>query len=187
MPANPPLQPTLWRTSRAIANHTRLKIFGWLVDQRGQTVSAVATHLKQPLPVASQYLRSLEARGLLVARRIGRHVEYRLAAENRASLTQGLAAALRSAFRRDSAAAKTIFRLATAFTHPRRIEIFRALSAKPMSMAQIVTATGIPYLASHRHLKKLEARGFIVCRHGEYHVVERSDAVGRELARMAAS
>ena len=185
MQAEPPLQPTLWRTSRAIANHIRLQIFRSLVQRPNQTVSAVAADLKQPMSVASEYLRSLEARGLLVSHRIGRRVEYRPAIGNRRSVTHGLAAALRSAFRQDPAASQTIFRLATAFTHPRRIQIFRALSDKPMTHSGIIAATGIPYRASQRHLKKLEARGFVVCRLGEYRVVECSDAVGRELARMA--
>ena len=68
MTAPPPLHPTLWRTCRAITNRTCLQIFALLVEQPGQTVSAVATRLRPPLLVASQYLRTLEARGFVTCR-----------------------------------------------------------------------------------------------------------------------
>ena len=61
------LRPTLWRTCRVLANPTRLKMFSLLLQQPGQTVSAVAEHLSQPLSLTSEYLRALEARGFLRA------------------------------------------------------------------------------------------------------------------------
>ena len=48
-----PLQPTLWRTCRVIANRTRLQILALLLRQPGQTVSAVAAHLGRPLSLTS--------------------------------------------------------------------------------------------------------------------------------------
>ena len=63
MSTAPFLQPTRWRTCRVLANRPRQQIFGLLVQQFPQTVSAVAARLHLPLPVASQYLRALEARG----------------------------------------------------------------------------------------------------------------------------
>jgi len=70
-------RPTLWRTCRVLANRTRLRIFRRLAQQPGQTVSDVARRLRLSLPVTSQYLRALEARGLLSARRVGLRVTYR--------------------------------------------------------------------------------------------------------------
>jgi|GEM_PF-3168292 len=45
METTAPLQPTLWRTRRVLANHIRLEIFRLLLRQPGQTVVAVAQHL----------------------------------------------------------------------------------------------------------------------------------------------
>ena len=180
------LQPTLWRTCRAIANRTRLRMFGLLVRKPGQTVSSVAQHLRQPLPVASQYLRALEARGLLMARRTGRRVEYRPNSTTSPSNSAALVEALRKTYQREIHPVETIFRLATAFTHPRRVEIFRALMAGPRTMQQVHAVTHISAWALGRHLRKLESRGFVISRDGIYAVAHRPDSLGRMLARIAA-
>lgn len=182
----PPLQPTLWRTCRVLANRSRLQIFALLIRQPGQTVSAVADHLKLPLPVASQYLRALEARGLLTVRRAGRRVGYRPCAATAGNPAQGLVTALRQAFQQNPESVETLFKAATAFTHQRRIEIFRVLKHTPQTFEQLQTDTGISARALRRHLKKLEARAFVACQSGWYVAENRPDPLGRELARIAA-
>src|SRR5437870_8771631 len=74
---SPSSQPTLWRTWRVLANRKRLQTLALLIRQPNQTVSAVAERIGLSTPAASQYLRALEARGLLTCRRVGRRVEYR--------------------------------------------------------------------------------------------------------------
>ena len=187
MTKEPPSQPTLWRTCRAIANRSRLEIFGSLVRQPGQTVSAVAAGLQLSLSAASEYLRSLEARGLIKVRRAGRKVEYRPGPTLRGGPVQSLAAAMRRTCEYHAHPLETIYRLATAFTHPRRIEIFRVLQPAPKTLAQIKEETRISDRALLRHLRKLEARGFVSCHLGFCSVVKRSDAFGRALARLAAA
>jgi DNA-binding transcriptional ArsR family regulator len=164
-----------------VANRTRLNIFGLLVREGAQTVSAVAERLNLTLPVASQSLRALEARGFLISRRIGRRVEYRLS-HAPANL---LVASMRGEFRRDSHAVETIFRLATAFTHPRRVEVFRALAGAGRTLEQLQASTRIPRRALRRHLAKLELRGFILRQKGACHLVERMDGLGRAIASLA--
>lgn len=78
-----------------------------------------------------------------------------------------------------------IFKAATAFTHPRRVEIVRALAIQPRTLAELRAATKASPRALARHIAKLEARGFITPKAGRYVAVERADAVGRELARLA--
>jgi DNA-binding transcriptional ArsR family regulator len=179
------LQPTLWRTCRVLANHKRLEIIGLLADQSPQTVSSVALRLKLALPVTSQYLRALEARGLLTSQRAGRRVSYRLSG---AASDQGqtLVTALKSELRRGSPAMENVFKLATAFTHPRRIEIFRSLQITPLTLSQVHTVTRISVPALLRHIAKLEARGFVTCRLGTYTTTEPSGVFGGALARLAA-
>jgi DNA-binding transcriptional ArsR family regulator len=163
-----------------------LRIFGLLLREPDLTVSAVAAKLRQPLPVASQYLRALEARGFLSARRAGRRVEYRAGSVDTGRPVGRLVRALQLSFRREKAAAD-IFKLATAFTHPRRIAIFRALLKRPLSAEQIRRTTGVASPALLRHLRKLESRGFVKRRGDVYALVRRPDPFGRELARLAAA
>jgi DNA-binding transcriptional ArsR family regulator len=184
----PFLQPTLWRTCRVLANRTRLQMFGVLVNQPGQTVSDIATRLSLSLPVASEYLRAMEARGLLTVRRSGRWVKYRSAPDSNPDAVSeaNLVAALKKVFRNHPEPVEFIFKMATAFTHPRRIDIFRALRGAPCPFSRLQTSTGISSWALVRHLGKLEARGFVTRQKDVYAVVERADGFGRELSRLAA-
>jgi DNA-binding transcriptional ArsR family regulator len=188
MPSNSGLRPTLWRTCRVLANRNRLRIFHSLLQQPDQTVSAIASRFGLSLSVASESLRLLESRSLLTARRTGKYVKYRVVPTRRDNPKSRLAAELRAIFheRTLSKASDTIFQLVTAFTHPRRIEIFRALRMRPRTFDQVQAATGVSALALSRHVKKLEARRFIECRDGLYSVVRRVDPLRRELMRLAA-
>ena len=168
-----------------LANGTRLRILGLLVRHSPQTVSAVAARLQLPMPVASQCLRSLEARGLLTLRRVKLHVHYRLN-NNPTGDARDLVTALRSAFRSEPSPENLIFKLSTAFTHPRRVEIFRLLQTRPRAPAQIRIATGISGPALVRHLEKLKARGFVVSQKNIYSTTRPREAFGRTLAQMAA-
>jgi DNA-binding transcriptional ArsR family regulator len=178
-----PLRPTLWRTCRALANLRRLRILALLAQDPGQTVSSVALRLGLPVAVASQYLRALEARSLLSVRRIGRQVQYRLRTipEERHPLVQPL----QSALRRDEKAVERIFQLCTAFTHPRRIEIFAALKKEPHRLGRLQVVTHISVRALERHLEKLSARGFVRLEQGWYFAAVPAGAVARTLAVLA--
>jgi len=185
MTTTKPLQPTLWRTCRVLANRTRLQMLMAVFQQPGQTVSTVAARLNLSLPVASMYLRALEARGLLVARRVGRQVNYRAASVEAATPSAEIAAALKSVFRNENIPLETVLKLATAFTHPRREEIYRAIHARPRTLLEIQTFTGISIPALVRHLRKLKSRGFVGCHSGYYVAISRADALGRKLAQVA--
>jgi DNA-binding transcriptional ArsR family regulator len=179
------LQPTLWRTCRVIANRTRLKMFGMLVDHPGLTVSQVARRMGIGGPLASEYLRALNARSLLVPVRQGLWVHYRPATSQ--EVDQPLAPVLRMKFSGGRKPVDLIFRLATAFTHPRRVEILRALKQKPHTLAELRAVTGVPRSSLLRHLDKLIGRGFVKSqRHRQrlYMSVRHSDAFGRVLAAL---
>jgi len=178
-----PLRPTLWRTCRALANRTRLTILSFLFQQPGQTVSALSDHLKIPLPVASQYLRALEARGLLQVKRVGRRVTYRPVPNTTRGPATGLIGPLRQAFARDSNPVRSIFRAATAFTHPRRILIYSVLRRRSQTLAQLRSATRFSFRALQRHLHKLQERGFVKCRAGVWSGAVPRESLSRQLAR----
>jgi DNA-binding transcriptional ArsR family regulator len=166
-----------------VANRKRLQTLALLIREPNQTVSAVAERMKLSMPAASQYLRALEARGLLTCRRVGRRVEYRASANTRGGVAKEIINALRLVFRRRAQPIEAIFKLATAFTHPRRIEVFRALTNGADSFAKLQAATHIPVRALSRHLAKLEARGFVKEEGALYVATIHGHPFGRVLAR----
>jgi DNA-binding MarR family transcriptional regulator len=167
-----------------LANHNRLKLLALVFKTPGQTVTDLARQANLSLPVASQYLRALEARGLISARRAGRQVNYEPAKPD-ATVSAELISALRRTLQKGDKAADTIYKAATAFTHPRRVELMQVLD-ESHDFNELQALTGISFRAVWRHVDKLEARGFVERLKGKYVAREPSDRVGRELARMAA-
>lgn len=179
------LQPTLWRTCRVLANRARLRVLGCVIQHPDLTVSDVAAYLELGVSATSQYLRALEARGLLTSRHVGRHVRYRAKAHTTVSMAPSLLVALKLTFHQQSYPVETAFKLATAFTHPRRIEIFHAIGEKRRTLAQLYSLTGIPSRALQRHLRKLEARELLARWRGTWAIVNRTDPLGVALTRLA--
>jgi DNA-binding transcriptional ArsR family regulator len=180
------LRPTLWRTCRVLANRIRLRMFARLLLHPNQTVTTVASQLNLPLPLTSSYLRAMEARGLLAARRLGRRVYYRVPVRATVAGGQPIVTELRRTFHgRPAGAAETVYRLATAFTHPRRIEVYRALDQGPQTVRQLQTLTGISRQALMRHLAKLERRGFVVHHSGGFSPAIPRSCLGAVLAATA--
>ncbi|HZE56257.1 MAG TPA: helix-turn-helix domain-containing protein [Chthoniobacterales bacterium] len=182
---SPASRPTLWRTCRVLANRKRLQILALLIRQPNQTVSAIAERMSLSMPAASQYLRALEARGLLTCRRVGRRVEYRPSPGTGEGAADEIVKALRVAFRQRVRPIEAIFKLATGFTHPRRIEVFRALTNRGDSFGHLQAATNTPARALSRHLAKLEARGFVTEKGALYVATIHRHPFGRVLARSA--
>jgi len=178
---SPSSQPTLWRTCRVLANRKRLQTLALLIRQPNQTVSTVAERMSLSVPTASQYLRALEARGLLTCRR----VEYRLSAGTSEGAAQEIVKALRLIFRQRAQPIEATFKLATGFTHPRRVEVFRALANGADSFAKLQVATNMPARALSRHLAKMEARGFVKNEMALCVATIQRHPFGRVLARLA--
>jgi DNA-binding transcriptional ArsR family regulator len=162
------LNPTLWRTCRVLANKTRLRILAELFIRPKQRVSDIAQRLKLSLPLASQSLRALSARGLLRARRTGSFVYYSPIANRSISSSEQLLKAIQTTFTDTRNQAKNIFKYSTAFTHPRRILIVKTLHERPMDLREISLKTNIPIRALCRHLHKLDERDFLIHTYGKY-------------------
>lgn len=180
------LHPTLWRTRRVLANATRLGLFEQLASKQPQSVSELAERLALTLPVASQSLRALESRGLLNARRIRRRVEYRIIADDRAGSLVDLVMALRRTLRDNPDSTQAVIKIATGFTHPARIEIYRALQSGPLTREQIQVVTRVSFQAMSRHLRKLVSRGYIVVVERKFQQAKHPHAIGQALASLAA-
>jgi DNA-binding HxlR family transcriptional regulator len=92
---------------------------------------------------------------------------------------------LRLVLSRRAQSIEAIFKLATAFTHPRRIELFRALTNGADSFAKLQAATHIPARALSRHLRKLEARGLVKKEMARYVATLQRHPFGRILTSLA--
>ena len=157
-----PLAPTLWRTCRVLANPLRLACLRAVIDQPGSTVEQVARQANVALPVASLYLRHLQARGLIRPERVSRWVRYTAAADEAVAHAGPVLAAIGPALLQSRRPYAALLQILTAFTHPRRLAILRAMpEAETVSFAALRRDTGISVPALCRHLKKLERHGMI--------------------------
>jgi len=178
------LRPTLWRTCRAIACETRVKLL-WLIFQGEElSVQELAEMAEISLSNASNQLRRLSSRGLISFRREKMRVIYRAEANESLDAAPMLLDALRACNERNTSF-KTVMQMATAFTHERRIEIVNALQGRRKPFHELTEKTGISPSALSRHLDKLERRGFVKYRDGCYLLSTPGNPLGRTLLRLA--
>lgn len=181
------LQPTLWRTCRILASRTRLRLLAELAHKQPRSVSELAGALALSQPLSSLSLRALESRGLLKVKRIRRRVEYRIATTAAAGELAGLIAALQAGLSGETAFQVLVFKLATAFTHPSRVQIYCSLKVSEKSQTQLQAELRISRPALCRHLQKLLTRGFVTRDDaGIYSTLKHHHALGRVLAELAA-
>ncbi len=181
------LNPTLWRTCRVLANKKRLAVLQAVLRSPGLSVTETADRFGMSVSLASRYLRELNARGLLKATRRGRDVRYWPHADPSVPQATVILEALATTFRRAKKPVEYIFWLVTAFTHPRRIAILRALAHGPIDFDRLRASTRMSGAALKRHVRKLSRRG-LVCRRedtGFYVAADQESALGKVLVRMA--
>ncbi|MBI2192145.1 MAG: winged helix-turn-helix transcriptional regulator [Planctomycetes bacterium] len=176
--------PSLWRTCRGLANRVRLRMVQHLRLHPGQSVRQIARALHIRPNVASPYLRILNARGLLRVERSGREVLYTLGPDKNVPQATPLVKSLRSALA-SGCSLDRLFRSLTAFTHPRREVLFRALEEPGLGLRDLKRRTGISSGALRRHLRKLTARGFVASGKSAYTRIVPQDAFCRALAELA--
>ena len=158
------LEPTVWRSCRALANRTRLSLLKAMIDESPLCVQTLAARCKLKKSVCSQYLRILNARGFLQASRRGRWVDYSLGANPRVkhadTLLKTVITTLRSCT--DAKAYAIVLKDLTIFTCPKRILMVRVIEANPdCSPSEVSTLCRVPYQTLHRQLKKLENRAVV--------------------------
>ncbi len=178
-------RPSLWRTCRVLANKPRLEMLRQLILSPNQSVSEVARRLCVTPAAATQYLRALNARGLLAARRQGKCVYYRPSADESVLGAVLLLQALRETFAGKKDPVEAIFRQATAFTHPRRIDIIRALQNESLDGRHLRAATGMSKSALKRHRRKLVSRGFVMFDGRKYCCTTPRHRLAKVLLRLA--
>jgi DNA-binding transcriptional ArsR family regulator len=180
------LSPTLWRTCRVLANPLRLRLLRELTLCDEATVTALAARVGVTTEEASMNLRALNARGLITARRKSRWVLYQ-AIPNPAVRGSGLLLkAVLPLLKGGAAGRRTIIRLATALTHPRRVALVRLLAVKPSPIEDLRKAARMSRQAWIRHAKKLRDRGLIAtAADGRIVLLRQAEPLGAALVRQA--
>lgn len=181
----PVLKPTVWRTCRVLASPVRLRILQSLFLGKELPVSAVAAKVGISPTLASEYLRALGARGLLIARQQSRWVLYRPGSDPSILGTDELLRALRKELGHGRGGIACVFRQVTAFTHPRRVAIARALGSGALPTIALARRTGISRIALQRHLSKLFRRGFVTESEGLWRLVCPRQLLAATLVRLA--
>lgn len=182
----PELRPSLWRTCRALANRHRLKMLAELFRRPNQQVNDIAILLRISVAVASQYLRHLNARGLLHVHRVGSRVLYEPGSDPSVLHAPPLLSALHHTLRTHPDPISFIFRQVTAFTHPRRVQLIAVLGGgKSLGPADLARKTGISLRAVHRHTSKLVHRGVLKSNHGKFCIRRPTSKLSATLLRMA--
>jgi DNA-binding transcriptional ArsR family regulator len=158
------LEPTVWRSCRALANRTRLSLLKAMIDESPLCVQTLAERCKLKKSVCSQYLRILNARGFLQANRRGRWVDYSLGANPSVKHADDLLKAVVRTLRSCASVKEyaTVLKDLTIFTCPRRMLMVRVIQANPnRSPSELSTYCRMPYKTILRQLKKLERRTVI--------------------------
>lgn len=178
------LRPTFWRTCRAIAHETRLRLLWEIFKGNERSVTDLGRIVGISEPTASIQLRTLSSRGLICPVRGKLNVVYYPEANSELEHVEKLLNALRHSFANE-VSFETVIHQATAFTHLRRILIVQALSTAPMTFGKLMEETGVAAPALARHLRKLEARHFVKKRGKLYGLAQPQNLLGKALLEIA--
>ena len=180
------LNPTLWRTCRAVSIPTRLNLLRALFRFHESSVATLARETRISEPMASIQLRALNSRGLISARPSGKWVFYsdnsNLAIESSAMILEALRECCAVEMKNTE-----LIEMATAFTHQRRIAIVKSLDSGSKPLGQLSIATQIPPPSLYRHLAKLENRKVVLSEGDLYCLALPENPLGKTLLEIATS
>ncbi len=177
------LHPTIWRTCRVLSNENRLKLLWQLFHLGKASVSELGNLVGLSEPVASSYLRALNARGLITPERQRVFVYYRPESNPEVAHSERMLSAMKACWEARVSFSSVAYQM-TAFTHSRRIDIARALSRGSLEELQLSAKTSISPQALYRHIEKLVNRGFVGKTGSLIQLLEPDAALSRELLEM---
>ena len=155
------LNPTVWRTCRALGGSTRVSLLRQILECPGQNVSQLAERLEIGISDASQELRRLQSRGLLRRSCQGISVVYLPIPDPQVPSATPLLQALKEAFASEKESDESIIRVAKALGHERRISIVRALLQGPQSRQELSALSNTQLVTLKKHLKWLVDGGIV--------------------------
>lgn len=165
------LNPTLWRTCRALSGRTRLGLLRNVLEQPGCNVSHHAEQLAIGISDASQELRRLQSRGLLKRSCQGTSVVYLPLPDPQVPSAAPLLKALHSAWNGNPEEIEEVARRAMGLACERRVALVRALTQQPRSAVELanLVRTGPDNLKKHLRILResgwvaKEGKTFVLC------------------------
>jgi predicted transcriptional regulator len=154
-----PLNPTLWRTCRMLANARRLRIIHHLIDREPQTLTQLAKACKMSISACSQYTRQITARGICREIRNGRFAYFDLYPDPAISYSELLLESLIRSLKLAKQNYKGQIADLTAYTHVSRMRIVRHIKQHGVtSTSEMKRVLHISRPALLRHIQKLKRR-----------------------------
>ena len=160
------LRPTIWRTARALDNENRLRFLRAIfVSKEAKGVTRLAEDIGVSVPTASQYLRALNARGLVDVKRASSHVYYGSGKNRSLPEAQLLQDAFRRLFERKDLPSDWPARISPvlkAYANERRIAIIRTIAENgSLTFASLSHLADMSETSLLRHLSLLLDGGVI--------------------------
>lgn len=156
------LNPTIWRTCRALAGATRLSLLRRLILAPGQTVTQLAEAEGLSVPRASQELRRLQSRGLLRAERLGAFVRYYPDPDPQVATAKPILKAVVGDRDWISFGMGDGIRLVgEGMSYERRLDILRELKRGAREEIALRESVGQPWVSFRRHLRVLRRCGWV--------------------------
>ncbi len=163
------LTPTIWRTIRAAMNAKRLNLLRAVLFSSGReyTVSDLARKFGIDQPIATNYLRQLNARGLLGVTRGKIKVFYNSEQDRSLPDSLKIQRALKSCMVADSAPGweGKLMTVMKAFSHFNRLAMITRLAEGPATIDDLRHAIGGCVKSIYHHLEFLNAAGLISVDH----------------------
>ena len=173
----------LWLTCRVIANENRLRLLWLIFEDSSLCVGDLAAEVGITPATASNQLRILCDEGFIVAHRSGMQVFYAATSTSAPPHILSLLEALRKSWAK-SVPFTSILHQATGFTHQRRIELAKQISAADLPLNDLLDKTVMSYSALSRHLHKLQTRGYIDLSNGKYRLANPDGQLARSLLKI---
>lgn len=155
------LNPTLWRTCRALSGRTRLGLLRNALEQPGGNVSRHAEQLAIGISDASQELRRLQSRGLLKRSCQGTSVVYLPIPDPQVPSAAPLLKALQNAWNGTPGEVEEVARRAKGLACERRVSLVRALSQQPRSAVELAELVRTSPDNLKKHLRVLRESGWV--------------------------
>lgn len=166
------LRPTLWRTVRAVMNEHRLRLLRDVFAHDGEfCIRQIAGRAGLDEPIASIYLRQMNARGLLGVRRDRIKVFYNTEPDRSLPESVSFQAALRKCIsgRQTKGWELKLMTVLRGFSHFNRLAVLLRLAQGPARYDELVDAMGVCVKSFYHHLHYLRCADLVT-----------TDSIGRE-------
>lgn len=159
------LRPSLWRTCRALRNRHRLSLLKDVFAFEGEFgVATFGERAGLSESTASEYLRQMNARGLIGVRREGRFVYYNTARDRSLPRAISLQTAFIAFFktRPEGDWQTPLLRLLKGYTHPNRLRAVRLLSGRrSATVRELASLMGVGLRNAYHHVQTLLDAGLV--------------------------